>query len=71
MRMSEQQIRSILRIVTKVAGPSAKVRVPGSRLRDEATGGDLDLLVEPPEPTEMPAELAARLSAEIAKRGWI
>jgi predicted nucleotidyltransferase len=67
MRLTEQQIQAIRRIVAEIAGSSAKVRVFGSRLRDDATGGDLDLLVELPEPIEAPAELAANLSARISR----
>ncbi len=67
MRLTEQQIQSIRRIVGETAGPTAQTRVFGSRLRDEALGGDLDLLVELPEPIEHPAQLAARLSARISR----
>jgi predicted nucleotidyltransferase len=41
------------------------VRVFGSRLRDDATGGDLDLLVELPYAVEHPAALSARAAARI------
>jgi len=49
MRLTEEQLRSIRRIVRDTAGPDAKVMVFGSRVDDEAKGGDLDLLVELPE----------------------
>lgn len=67
MRVSEEQIGSIRHIVGDIAGPTARVRVFGSRLRDDAAGGDLDLLVELPDAVENPAELAARLSARISR----
>ncbi|MGA7982400.1 MAG: nucleotidyltransferase domain-containing protein [Chromatiaceae bacterium] len=67
MRLSDEQIQSIRRIVRTVAGPTAQARVFGSRLLDDATGGDLDLLVELPDPIQTPAELAARLSARISR----
>jgi predicted nucleotidyltransferase len=67
MRLSSEQIESIRRIVSTVAGPAARVRVFGSRLRDDAAGGDLDLLVEMRNAVDAPAELAARLSARISR----
>lgn len=66
MRLTDQQIDSIRHIVREAAGPAARTRVFGSRLRDDVSGGDLDLLVELPDPVAAPAELAARLSARIS-----
>ena len=43
------------------------MRVFGSRLDDEARGGDLDLLVEFTQPVERPALLAAQISAKISR----
>ena len=43
------------------------MRLFGSRLRDDARGGDVDLLVELPEAVEDPAVLASRLSALISR----
>lgn len=43
------------------------VRVFGSRLDDAARGGDLDLMLELPEPVENPAILAARMSARVSR----
>jgi predicted nucleotidyltransferase len=67
MRLTDEQIDSIRHIVREVAGPDARARVFGSRLRDDVSGGDVDLLVELPEPVAAPAELAARLSARISR----
>ncbi len=67
MRLTEEQIQSIRRIVQDLAGPGARVRLFGSRLQDEAAGGDVDLLIELPEPVEAPAELSARISARISR----
>ena len=67
MRLTDEQIRSIRRIVGDIAGPETRIRVFGSRLRDESKGGDLDLLVELSDAVEKPAELAARLSARISR----
>ncbi len=67
MRLTEKQIGSIRRIVGDTAGPAARMRVFGSRLRDDAAGGDLDLLVEFPAAVEHPAALSARLSTRISR----
>jgi len=67
MRLTSSQILAIREIVQLVAGEHHSVRVFGSRLDDEARGGDLDLLVECPEPVEQPALLAAQISAKISR----
>ncbi len=67
MRLTTDQISSIRRIVADTAGTSAQVRLFGSRLRDDATGGDLDLLVELPSAVEHPAALSARLATRISR----
>lgn len=67
MRLTTDQISSIRRIVADTAGTSAQVRLFGSRLRDDATGGDLDLLVELPFAVEHPAALSARLATRISR----
>lgn len=46
MRLTEQQVETILSIVSGIAGKDARVILFGSRLKDGARGGDLDLLVE-------------------------
>jgi len=67
MRLNEQQIASIRLAVQAIAGPAAQVRLFGSRLLDDARGGDVDLLVELPDAVEQPAMLAARLSTRISR----
>ncbi|AUB83055.1 nucleotidyltransferase domain-containing protein [Candidatus Thiodictyon syntrophicum] len=67
MRLTEAQIGSIRRIIGDAAGPAAQVRVFGSRLHDDAAGGDLDLLIEFPAAVEHPAALSARLSTRISR----
>jgi len=46
LRLSEEERRAIRAACEEVFGPRATVRLFGSRVRDEARGGDLDLLVE-------------------------
>jgi predicted nucleotidyltransferase len=67
VRLSDEQIQAIRRTVSETAGAAAGVRVFGSRLHDHARGGDLDLLVELPDPVEHPAALSAQLSARIGR----
>lgn len=67
MRLTEEQIEGIKHLVRDLAGAKARVRVFGSRLDDLARGGDLDLLVELPDPVDEPALLAARLSARTSR----
>jgi predicted nucleotidyltransferase len=67
MRLTESQTQTIRQIALQLAGGEARVRVFGSRLDDSARGGDLDLLLELPEPVENPALLAARLSARVSR----
>lgn len=67
MRLTDEQVQAIRDSVSAIAGPSAQVHVFGSRLQDDARGGDVDLLVTLPEPVEHPARLSAHLSARISR----
>jgi predicted nucleotidyltransferase len=65
--MSRQQAEDIGRLARELAGATASVRLFGSRTDDLARGGDVDLLLELPEPVDNPALLAARLSARTSR----
>jgi predicted nucleotidyltransferase len=67
MRLTDRQAQSIRQLALQVAGNHARVRIFGSRLDDGARGGDLDLMLELPEPVANPALLAARLSAKVSR----
>ena len=67
MRLTTEQIQSIRDLVRLMAGDQARVRIFGSRLNDEARGGDLDLMLELNEPVDNPALLSAQLSAKISR----
>jgi len=67
MRLTETQVQIIRQLAWDLAGTQAKVRVFGSRLDDSAHGGDLDLMLELPDPVDNPALLAARLSAKVSR----
>ena len=67
MRLTEEQIVAIRRLAIEVAGEQVRVRVFGSRLDDTARGGDLDIMLELPEPVDNPALLAAQMSARVSR----
>lgn len=46
MRLSTTQTREITHTVRQLAGATAEVYLFGSRLDDNARGGDIDLLIE-------------------------
>lgn len=67
MRLSGEQITTVLNITHEVMGDDATISVFGSRLDDARRGGDLDLLLESPQrPTLLQrAELKLRLEAAL------
>ena len=67
MRLTDFEIQAIRRLARQVGGEQSRVRVFGSRLDDAARGGDIDLLLELPEPVDNPAFMAARLSAQVSR----
>lgn len=67
MRLSAEQSRAIVAATRDLAGSDARVRLFGSRLRDDVRGGDIDLLIECPRPVERPVWLAARLTARLQR----
>jgi predicted nucleotidyltransferase len=67
MRLTDRQIELIRKIAHQVAGSQSRVRVFGSRLDDSALGGDIDLLLELPEPVDNPALMAAQMSAQVSR----
>jgi uncharacterized protein len=46
MRLTKQQTEAIIQTVTRLAGMGAAVYLFGSRLNDQAKGGDIDLFIE-------------------------
>jgi predicted nucleotidyltransferase len=68
MRLDVNQRRMIRDEVASLMGPAAEVRLFGSRVRDGALGGDVDLLVELPVPVADPAWSASRLEARLMRR---
>jgi predicted nucleotidyltransferase len=46
MRLTKQQTHTITQTVFRLAGTGSTVYLFGSRLNDQAKGGDIDLLIE-------------------------
>lgn len=67
MRLTPEQARSIQRLAVQLAGEQARVRLFGSRLDDSARGGDVDLLLEVPEPVDNPAWLASVFAGRVLR----
>lgn len=67
MRLTDHQAKAITQLAHEIAGERVQVRVFGSRLDDNARGGDLDLMLELPEPAANPALLVARFSARVTR----
>jgi predicted nucleotidyltransferase len=56
MRLTKEQIYTINQAVSRLAGTEAIVHLFGSRLNDQAKGGDIDLLIE----SDLPLSLIQR-----------
>lgn len=67
MRLSPSHAEQIRQAAQQLAGADVQTRVFGSRLDDNATGGDLDLVLEIPRPVNNPAWLAAQVSARVSR----
>ena len=70
MRITPEQAAAIRQGVARLAGDAARVWLFGSRVRDDARGGDVDLLVELDEIVAEPAQLSARLAAQVSRAMW-
>lgn len=77
MRLTDDQTQAIKQLAHQIAGEHVHVRVFGSRLDDNARGGDLDLMLELPGPADNPALMVPftlerasqlKLDADLAKR---
>ena len=66
MRLTPAQIRIVLQTISEHAGRSASAYLFGSRLNDEARGGDVDLFIETATPLTLLAR--ARLQRDLENR---
>ena len=67
MRLAPHHVLTIRQLVTQLAGEHARVWLFGSRVRDEARGGDVDLLLELDADVAEPAQLAASLASRVSR----
>ena len=67
MRLSSEQISTIRKLTSQIAGASARVWLFGSRVRDDLRGGDVDLLIALDSEVLEPAQLSARLAARVSR----
>ena len=68
MRLSQQTRQIIRDTVREVFGVEAKVKLFGSRINDDARGGDIDLLVELPSITAEIERKTMQLTARLQLR---
>ena len=68
MRLTEQQTNTIRHIVATLAGNNACITLFGSGVDDTKKGGDIDLLITLPEIVQHPAELSAKISAQLIRK---
>ena len=67
MRITIEQIAVIRQGVAELAGAQARVWLFGSRVSDDARGGDVDLLLELDDAIDEPARLSAKLAARVSR----
>ena len=68
MRLNEQARQAIVDTVRAECGDGAQTRLFGSRLNDEARGGDVDLHVQLPHELQNRAWTAVLLAAKLERR---
>jgi predicted nucleotidyltransferase len=67
MRLLPHQIEAIRAITAEVGGDQARVLLFGSRTRDDLRGGDIDLLIELPQPGADRLDIALRVHARLQR----
>lgn len=65
MRLTPNQVKSIITILRRYFGAKSRIILFGSRLNDGAKGGDIDLYLEP-EMTDSDLVASALVKAKIA-----
>jgi predicted nucleotidyltransferase len=67
MRLTPAQIDTIKSTTQAVLGEGARVTLFGSRVDDQAKGGDVDLMIEVRQTLQEPALIAARIASQISR----
>ncbi len=67
MRLTPEQIAIIRTAAAQLGGSAARIWLFGSRVRDDARGGDVDLMLELNEEVAEPAQLSARFAARVSR----
>jgi predicted nucleotidyltransferase len=67
MRLSPEHIQNIKSTAQAVLGEGVRVMLFGSRVDDQAKGGDVDLLIEVQQPLAEPALMSARIASRISR----
>jgi len=67
MRLTPAQIDTIKSTTQAVLGEGAQVTLFGSRVDDQAKGGDVDLMIEVRQTLQEPALIAARIASQISR----
>ena len=67
MRLRPQDITAIRTAIYATAPDAGAIRLFGSRLDNDARGGDIDLMVDFENPVENPAVLSARLAVRVSR----
>jgi predicted nucleotidyltransferase len=67
MRLDSKSVELIRQVVLSEAGAEARVRLFGSRVDDQARGGDVDLLLEMPRAPANAARLASAVSGQVSR----
>jgi len=67
MRLTPSQIEVIREGAAQLAGSAARVWLFGSRTRDDARGGDVDLMIEVSQALVEPALMSARIASRLSR----
>lgn len=70
MRITTNKQQEIKKKVEQLLGDAVAVWVFGSRINNDAIGGDLDLLVVSEAPITSPVETSAKLAVQIKRLFW-
>jgi len=67
MRLTPSHVQLIRCTATELFGEHARITLFGSRVDDQRKGGDVDLMVEVPDPVDEPAVIIARMASRISR----